>query len=302
LTGVRKITGYKKMNVSLGQVSPVKEIIEPVNRYLHNPIAASIVQILKNTWITPNQVTYVSIFFGLISAYIYSIGTAQTFFFAGILLELVLILDCVDGQLARAKKCSSDWGRLLDGIAGYVIYLAVLTGIVIGFNQEYITLAVFGLITIFRGIAYDYCKLTMITMIQKGYDGSIKEILDTYSKISQNNSILLKVYFYYLQLQRFIFCGRFISLDKFLDYGKENSTDYLLSPSERKDYQEQIGPLMIAWSWNGVDLPLFLLVLMSLFGVMESCLFPLVCFLALQFVFIMIYHRIQNQKFINIKG
>ena len=167
MTGVRKITGYKKMNVSLGQVSPVKEIIEPVNRYLHNPIAASIVRILKNTWITPNQVTYVSIFFGLISAYIYSIGTAQTFFFAGILLELVLILDCVDGQLARAKKCSSDWGRLLDGIAGYVIYLAVLTGIVIGFNQEYITLAVFGLITIFRGIAYDYCKLTMITMIQK---------------------------------------------------------------------------------------------------------------------------------------
>ena len=54
------------MNVSLGQVSPVKEIIEPINRYFHNPIAASIVQILKDTWITPNQVTYVSIFVGLI--------------------------------------------------------------------------------------------------------------------------------------------------------------------------------------------------------------------------------------------
>ena len=68
------------MNVSLGQVSPVKEIIEPVNRYFHNPIAASIVQILKDTWITPNQVTYLSIFVGLISAYIYSIGTVQAFF------------------------------------------------------------------------------------------------------------------------------------------------------------------------------------------------------------------------------
>ena len=222
------------MNVSIDQFLPGNEIIEPVNRYLHNPIAATIVQVLKNTWVTPNQVTYVSICVGLVSAYIFSIGTVQTFFFAGILLEVVLILDCVDGQLARAKECSSDLGRLLDGIAGYIIYLAVLTGVVIGFNQDYTTLAVFGLVTIFRGISYDYCKLTMITMIQNGYDGSIKEILDTHSKISQNNSTIWKVYFYYLQLQSFVFGGRFIRFDKFLDYGKENSKNYLLSPIERK--------------------------------------------------------------------
>ena len=288
------------MNVSIDQVLPVNEIMEPVNRYLHNPIAATIVQVIKNTWVTPNQVTYISIFVGLVSAYIFSVGTVQAFFFAGILLEVVLILDCVDGQLARAKECSSDWGRLLDGIAGYIIYLAVLTGVVVGFNQEYVTLAVFGLVTIFRGIAYDYCKLTMITMIEKGYDGSIKEISDTHSKISQNNSTFWKVYFYYLQLQRFIFCGRFIRLDKFSDYGKENSKDYLLSSTERKDYQKKIGPLMVAWSWNGVDFPLFLLVLMSLFGVIERCLLPLVCFLALQFVLTIIYHQTQTQRLLNI--
>jgi phosphatidylglycerophosphate synthase len=290
------------MNVSIDQVLPVNEIIEPVNRYIHNPIAATIVQVIKNTWVTPNQVTYVSICIGLVSAYIFSIGTVQAFFFAGIFLEAVLILDCVDGQLARAKECSSDWGRLLDGIAGYIIYLAVLTGVVIGFKQEYITLAVFGLVTIFRGIAYDYCKLTMLTMIEQGYDGSIKEISDTHSKIARNNSTLWKVYFYYLQFQRFIFCGRFIRPDKFLDYGEKISKDYLLSSTERKKYQKKIRPLMIAWSWNGVDLPLFLLVLMSLFGVVESCLFPLVCFIAFQFILTMVYHRSQSQRFLNTKG
>ena len=290
------------MNVSIDQVLPVNEIIEPVNRYLHNPIAATIVQVLKNTWVTPNQVTYVSICVGLVSAYIFSIGTVQTFFFAGILLEVVLILDCVDGQLARAKECSSDLGRLLDGIAGYIIYLAVLTGVVIGFNQDYTTLAVFGLVTIFRGISYDYCKLTMMTMIQNGYDGSIKEILDTHSKISQNNSTIWKVYFYYLQFQRFVFGGRFIRFDKFLVYGKENSKDYLLSSTDRKKYQKKVRPLIFAWSWNGVDLPLFLLVLMSLFGVVESCLFPVVCFLSFQFILTMVYHRTQSQRFFNTKG
>ena len=288
------------MNVLSDQVSPVKEIIEPVNRYFHNPIAASIVQALKDTWVTPNQVTYVSVFVGLVSAYTFSLGTLQAFFFAGILLEVVLILDCVDGQLARAKKCSSDWGRLLDGIAGYIIYLAVLAGIMIGLDKEHMTLALFGLITILRAIAYDYCKLTMVTMIQKGSDGNFQEILDTYSKISDNDSILLKVYFYYLQLQRLMFCGRFTSLGEFVGSGREDYKGDLMSSSERKDYQQKASPLMIAWSWNGVDLPLFLLVLMSLFGMVESCLFPLVCFLAFQFTLTMVYHRTQTQRLLNI--
>ena len=288
------------MNVSVDQVSPVKEIIEPVNRYFHNPIAASIVEALKGTWVTPNQVTYVSVFVGLVSAYTFSLGTLQAFFFAGILLEVVLILDCVDGQLARAKKCSSDWGRLLDGIAGYIVYLAVLAGIMISLDKEHMTLALFGLITILRAIAYDYCKLTMVTMIQKGSDGNFQEILDTYSKISDNDSILLKVYFYYLQLQRLMFCGCFTSLDEFVGPGREYYKDDLMSSSERKDYQQKASPLMIAWSWNGVDLPLFLLVLMSLFGVIERCLLPLACFLALQFVLTIIYHQTQTQRLLNI--
>jgi phosphatidylglycerophosphate synthase len=282
------------MNVSTDQVSSVEEIIEPVNRYLHNPLAAGFVQLLKGTSVTPNQVTYFSVFVGLVSAYTFSIGTLQAFFFAGILLEIVLILDCVDGQLARAKGCSSDLGRLLDGIAGYVIYLSVLTGIMIGIDKEHISLVVFGLITIMRGIAYDYCKLTIITTIQKGYDGSVKEILDTYLKISKNNSTLLKIYYYYLQLQRLIFCGYFTSLGKFVGSEKGNYNDCFLSSTERKNYQKKIRPLMVAWSWNGVDLPLFTLVLMSLFGVVESWLFPLVCFLVLQFIFIMVYHRTQT--------
>ena len=289
------------MNVSIDQVSSVKEIIEPVNRYFHNPVAANIVKALKDTWVTPNQITYFSIFVGLVSAYNFSLGTQQSFIFAGVLLEIVLILDCVDGQLARAKGCSSDWGRLLDGVAGYIIYLAVLTGLIIGFGKEHITLVAFGIITIMRGIAYDYCKLTIITTIQQGYDGSIKEISDTYSKISQNKSYILKVYFYYLQLQRLIFCGYFTSFDKFVDSGEENFVGAPLSFSERKDYQKVISPLMVMWSWNGVDLPLFLLVLMSLFGAMDSCLLPLVCFFVLQFILVMIYHRTRSQIFFNIK-
>jgi len=281
---------------------PVNELIEPVNRYFHNSIAAQIVSVLKNTWVTPDQVTYTSIFIGLISAYVFSLGTPGSFLLAGITLELVLILDCVDGQLARVKKCASDWGRLLDGIAGYIIYLAVLGGIMIGLGKDYIVLVTFGSITILRGIAYDYCKLTFITLIQKGYDGSDKEILDTYLKISKKTSILLKIYFYYLQVQRFIFNGYFNGLDSFLTIVNDKlDNDLILSFEQREKYRKEVSFLMVAWSWNGVDLPMFLLVLISVFGVLENCLFSLTVLMAFQFIFTMILHRRKIYKFNKIK-
>ena len=274
------------MNVSLDQGQSVNEIIEPVNRYFHNPIAASIVKILKNTWVTPDLITYISIFIGLVSAYFFSSGTMQSFFLAVILLEIVMVLDCVDGQLARAKKCVSDWGRLLDGIAGYIIYLAILVGIMIGLGKYYGMLVVIGTLTILRAITYDYCKLTMITMIQKGYDGNQEEILNTYLKVSKNASIIFKVYLYYLQFQQFIFCGHFANPDQF---DKNN----ILTFSQRKNYWKKNRTLMIVWSWNGVDLPIFLLVLISIFGVLDFFLKPLACLLVLQFVLTMVYHRMQ---------
>ena len=289
------------MNESSDQGQSVDEIIEPVNRYFHNPIAASIVNILKDTWVTPDQTTYISVFIGLVSAYFFSSGTMQSFFLAGILLEMVMILDCVDGQLARAKKCVSDWGRLLDGIAGYIIYLAVLVGIMIGLGKYCGALVVIGMLTILRAISYDYCKLTMITMIQKGYDGNQKEISDTYLKVSENASIIFKVYFYYLQLQQFIFYGHFASLGQFDKNDNLIYKNNILTSGQRENYRKKNRTLMVVWSWNGVDLPIFLLVLISIFGAREFCFKPLACLLSLQFVLTMIYHRMQYSSSLKVK-
>ena len=289
------------MNAFLDQGQPVNEIIEPINRYFHNPIAARIVKVLKDTWATPDQVTYVSVFIGSVAAYNFSSGTTQSFFLAGLLLELVMILDCVDGQLARAKKCASDWGRLLDGIAGYIIYLAVLIGIMVGLNKYCGALIAIGVLTILRAISYDYCKLTMITMIQTGYDGNQKEILDTYLKISKNSSTILKAYFYYLQFQRFIFCGRFSNLNRF---DKNNDSIYkysILTSDQRESYRKKNRTLMTVWSWNGVDLPIFLLVLISIFGTQAFFFTPLAFLLVVQFLLTMIYHRMRYRSFLNIK-
>ena len=128
-------------------------------------------------------------------------------------------------------------------------------------------------------------------MIQRGYDGSDKEILDTYLKILEKKSILLTIYFYYLQAQRFIFNGHFNSLDSFSAINSKIENGIILSFKQREEFRKEVSSLMVTWSWNGVDLPLFLLVLISVFGVLENCLFPLTIFMTFQFIFTMIFHR-----------
>ncbi|MBT7430400.1 MAG: CDP-alcohol phosphatidyltransferase family protein, partial [Ilumatobacter sp.] len=107
----------------------LEDLIEPVNRYIQDPMGKQIASFLKNTPITPNQVTFFSVFTGFASGYAFSFSSQASMFLGGLLLEVTLVLDCVDGQLARVKGMASEWGRLIDGIAGYFAYFAVIIGL-----------------------------------------------------------------------------------------------------------------------------------------------------------------------------
>ena len=80
----------------------LKELAEPVNIYINEPIAKRFVSVLKNTFITPNQVTYFSVLVGFASGYSFSQGSWASSLSGGLLLELTLILDCV-GNLLEQK-------------------------------------------------------------------------------------------------------------------------------------------------------------------------------------------------------
>ena len=284
------------MNEPENQPHFLEDLVEPINRYVHIPMAAPIVKFLERTPVTPNLVTYASIILGLISAYRFSLGTESTMVQGGLLLEGVLILDCVDGQLARAKGCSSYWGRLLDGIAGYIIYPSVLLGIMVGMKNYYAALGVIGVVTTLKAITYDYCKVRMNPLIQKGYDGAQKEIYDTYQKIRENPSLTLKVYFYYLQLQQTLFGGGWCTLDGFGEKTAKNPVEYLLNREQRDQLQNNVRTLMTVWSWNGSDFPIFLLAGLAILGILELCLVPLAFILTGQYILTLLFHAQQKYK------
>jgi phosphatidylglycerophosphate synthase len=83
--------------------------------WISRPPAAVLVWALKNTGITPNQVSFLAIS-------VAAGGCATLIFWrswlglivAGLILQLAYVIDCVDGQLARLKSMSSPVGALLD--------------------------------------------------------------------------------------------------------------------------------------------------------------------------------------------
>jgi phosphatidylglycerophosphate synthase len=81
---------------------------------------------------TPNQVTLISFAIGLLSAYEFSKGNFWGIFAGAVLLQLSIIIDCVDGELARYTRQFSQLGAWLDAITDrikeYLVFFALAYG------------------------------------------------------------------------------------------------------------------------------------------------------------------------------
>lgn len=265
------------------------DLVEPVNRYIQDPIAKQIVGFLKNTPVTPNQVTYFSVLVGFASGYAFSFSTPLFLILGGVLLEITLVLDCVDGQLARAKGMASEWGRLIDGIAGYFAYLAVVIGLIKGFPEyTQVLQAIAGLI-ILRAISYDYCKQSLVPLLSQGYDGMEREIQSTCQKLRVEMSWVLVLYFYYMQAQQLFFRGEWSFLRQMKTGDQDLKPDLTLE--QRKACYKKIKILLTLWRWNGLDLPLFLLALFAVLGVLSTSLASFAWAMTVQYLLTLIAHH-----------
>lgn len=85
---------------------------EFLDYYFYRRVAHRMVPVLARLGLTPNQVTTLSLGFGLAAAY----GVWTRHFLAATLLAVIAIFfDCCDGQLARLTKTANPIGRAMDG-------------------------------------------------------------------------------------------------------------------------------------------------------------------------------------------
>ncbi len=91
---------------------------------------------LANTSATPNQITVAGVAIGLLGAFLLSqpgywlpLGGALAFL-------LCVVIDGVDGEVARLKLRESRFGRYFDIVTDNIVHVAIFTGIAIGLYRE----------------------------------------------------------------------------------------------------------------------------------------------------------------------
>lgn len=83
---------------------------------------------LVNTKVTPNQLTYLMTVAGVLAAPALLVPGITGALLGVLMVQLYLLLDCVDGELARWKQQFSLGGVYLDRVGAYLCDAAVLVG------------------------------------------------------------------------------------------------------------------------------------------------------------------------------
>lgn len=132
--------------------------------------------IFINLGLSPNSVSVLSIFITLVAVFCYMIPNMTCVIVAVILVNFWLVLDCVDGNIARCRKVKTAYGEFVDDIGGYFtvgfIYLAIgvcaynYGGVLISANNHWIIIA---------GAVSSMCDI-LARLIHKDYGNFSKEI------------------------------------------------------------------------------------------------------------------------------
>ena len=129
------------------------------NLYVCRPAAAVVVDVIKDSRITPNQVT--------LSAVVVAVGSAimliawsgyRGLLCSVIVFELSYVLDCVDGMLARWRGVQSTPGHLLDFLMDELKAFVILASVAVRLFEEhrdpkFLLIGLGGLVALASGIA-----------------------------------------------------------------------------------------------------------------------------------------------------
>jgi phosphatidylglycerophosphate synthase len=151
-----------------------------VDRWFNRPVGRWLSLILVETPVTPNQVSIAAIVIGLIAAGLMAVGTWWTAVWGALVLQLSAIVDCVDGDLARALCRESVVGKWLDIVGDQVVHLAVFLGLGVGLLRSGYTGPALGLgIMAGAGVILSFLVVVRVSMRPElRGDGAIQRFID----------------------------------------------------------------------------------------------------------------------------
>lgn len=129
------------------------------NRFVCRPIAACVVDVVKDTRVTPNQITLASFVVALVAAgFLIALPGHAGLLVAVLVFQASYVLDCADGMLARWRGVASPTGHLLDFLMDELKAFAILAAATVRLQREqpeqpFAFVGLFGLVALASGIA-----------------------------------------------------------------------------------------------------------------------------------------------------
>lgn len=129
------------------------------NRFVCRPVAAVVVDAVKGTRITPNQITLASFAVAMLAAALIITLPGRAGLIAAIVVyQASYVLDCADGMLARWRGLASPAGHLLDFLMDELKAFAILAAAAVRLHfehpeQPFLLSGLAGLVGLASGIA-----------------------------------------------------------------------------------------------------------------------------------------------------
>lgn len=213
---------------------------------IFRPLSYILVKLIYNTGITPNQISTVSMLFGIAAGIAYGFGPA--YFITGAVFYFICnTLDCVDGQLARLKQNGTKLGRVVDGFIDYISSISIYSGIAIALGNHtgddlywWLISAAAGISSAFQSFNFDfYRNLYLEYVYNKTFD-----INEEINEFREEQLRLKNVQGHYFE--KFLISGyiKYTTLQE-----KTNKMKKLVISPEL--YKAKNLMLLKTWSWIG---------------------------------------------------
>jgi hypothetical protein len=113
-----------------------RETEEFLDIYFYRPFGSVLAVASRRLGLSPNAVTILSMIVGVIAGHLFSYSSMRLTIAGIFLLILSDALDSADGQLARLTGKISRTGRILDGLAGNIVFISVYVNICLRYAAE----------------------------------------------------------------------------------------------------------------------------------------------------------------------
>ena len=135
-------------------------------RHLNRRVSRFISRRLVFTPVTPNQITLAGASIGMAGAFLLSLAGYWPKLIGSLLFLFCIIVDGVDGEIARLKLQATSFGHYLDIITDNIVHIAIFAGITLGLYRDSANVDYFWILCFLMG-GFGLCGLAVYQCILK---------------------------------------------------------------------------------------------------------------------------------------